>query len=744
MVPVIAFLLLVGWSLPAAADPITPAIIGALKASIGLTAATVVATVAVSLVGALASFALSALFRPGAPRAPELIRDLARPQSLPPYRFVYGRARVSGSPAPMLVKGATLCMCIILNSRPSDGFEALFFDKRGVEWEGDPYDFDGEGAVVSNAPWGGGTLGGLIGLIGTENKFWVGLGDQTSPPAELLTQFSDELLSTDGWQGRTVMWLRLNAGPNSRRAEVWPRTPPEVEVVLRGCRVWNPLDNEQDPDDESTWVWEQNRALCLLDALRRNPVRPYPLAQIHLPSFEAAIASDAATVAKLDGTEPRYTANGVVIWTDRELEDQVSPLVDAGGSRLVRIGGKLGLSEGVWIAPTVTIDDVLDEGLSFERWRPGRDLATTIAATYLAPDRDWQMAAVPPYQVPGAQAADGGPEVVRDLALPMVTSATQAQRLTKIAALRNRAQRRIRCVLPPRYLNLVAGVNVTVALPAPYAALNGIYEVVAMQPRLIPEGDDAVAASCEVELLETSEAVFAWNPATEEQAISAGEPVQAQAPALTAPTNLTLVPGQSFLTGETILPAIRVQVDAPTDSRAQVLEVEWRVGTGQWNAVAPLAYDRAEAASTISVFILPVAPGTIYEVRARWTAFGQASDWVSDSVNADAPAITLGVPTEGSAVATTTTEIEISFRLPNEPDVRGINFYRNTVDSTTGATLIAGPIYAAPNAAVGFSDGTLAPATAYFFWARTVGPFGALSAFSAAVDATTPAEEGGE
>lgn len=741
MVPVIFLLFAAFGAGPASAEPVTASIIVSLKAA-GIAAGTaaVIASTAVYLVGALASFALSALMRPGAPRAPELIRDLARPQSLPPYRCVYGRARVSGSPAPMLVKGRILCMCIILNSRPSNAFEELYFDKRAVGWSGNPLNFGaGGGATITNAPF----VGGLFDLGAGRNKFWVGLGDQTSPPADLLTEFGSELLATDGWQGRTVLWLLLNCGPNERRAEIWPRTPPEVEVVIQGCRVWDPADNAQDPDNEATWTWSPNRALCLLDALRTNPVRPYPLSQIHLPSFLAARASDAATVARLDGTESRYRADGVLIWTDRELEDQVAPLVDAGGSRLIRIGGKLGLTEGVWVAPTVTIDEVLDEGLLFERWKPGRDLATTIAATYLAPARDWQMAAVPPYRVPGAQAADGGVEVVKDLPLPFVTSPTQAQRLAKIAAFRNRSQRRIECVLPPSFLNLVAGANVTVALPEPYAVMNGTYEVVAISPRLIEEQDDAgqatarVAASCPVELLETSAAVFAWDPETEEQAVDDGEPVTPGVTPLAAPTELELVPGESFATGDTILPAIRVEVSAPADFRNQALEVEWRVGSGAWSSIAPLQYDWEAQPAFVSVAIVPVTPGVTYEVRARWAAFGQASAWVSDSVTAGAPAVSLGVPTEGSAVATGSTLIDVSFRLPNETDVRGINFYRNTVDSTGTATLIAGPIYAGPNLTVALTASGLAPATQYYFWARTVGPFGALSAYSASVTETT-------
>ncbi|WP_191085619.1 phage tail protein [Roseococcus microcysteis] len=742
MVPVmLALLVCVLWSVPVGAEPITASIIVSLKAA-GIAAGTaaVIASAAVYLVGALASFALSAIMRPGAPRAPELIRDLARPQSLPPYRYVYGRARVSGSPAPMLVRGRLLCLCIILNSRPSNAFEELYLDKRAVGWSGDPYDFTtGGGALITSEPFSS----GILGLIGAENRFWIGLGNQTSPPADLLAAFP-ELAATDGWQGRTVLWAQLNAGPNERRAEIWPRTPPEVEVVIQGCRVWDPADIAQDPDNEATWTWTPNRALCLLDALRTNPVRPYPLAQIHLPSFLAARASDAATVAKLGGTESRYRADGVLIWTDRELEDQVAPLVDAGGSRLVRIGGKLGLTEGVWIAPTVTIDEVLDEGLSFQRWKPGRDLATTVAATYLAPARDWQMAAVPPYRVPGAQAADGGPEVVRDLALPMVTSPTQAQRLAKITAFRNRAQRRLEFVVPPRFLNLVAGVNVTVSLPAPYAAMNGTYEVVSAAPRLIPEQDDAVAASMSVELLETSAAVFAWDPATEEQAVDEGEPVVATPSAIAAPTGLTLVPGETFATGETILPAIRVQVNAPTDARAQWLDAEWRVGSGGWVALPSLEYDWQGAPATTSVFIVPAEPGVTYEVRARWAALGQASAWVSGSVVAGAPSVSLSAPIDGTVGGATSNSIDVSFRLPNQPEVRGIRFYFATVGATSSATLLAGPIFAGANQVVGITATGLAPSTQYYFWARTVGPFDALSNYSDSVTTTTAADGGGE
>jgi len=169
-----------------------------------------------------------------------------------------------------------------LPTRPSDlGAPALYLDKREVTYTGDPFDFDG-------TPGGGGTGGDFGGADANANpfdghvRFWIGRGAQTAPPRQFLEDASwasggDEDLwqATDAWEGRTVIWMRLEAGPNSSRQERWPATPPLVEVEGKWSLVWDPREPSQDPDDPSTWTWS-SKGLALASAPPKSPPVPPP------------------------------------------------------------------------------------------------------------------------------------------------------------------------------------------------------------------------------------------------------------------------------------------------------------------------------------------------------------------------------------------------------------------------------------------------------------------------------------
>src|SRR5690606_19066730 len=125
-----------------------------------------------------------------------------------------------------------------------------------------------------------------------------------------------------------------------------------------------------------------------------------------------------------------------------ELEDQVEPLLAAGASRFVRIGGRLGIVPACHRASVHTVTDITDgQPLQLTRWKPGDDVYTECAARYVAPDRAYEVADAPVWVAPGAVAEDGGLPKRLDLQLDFVIDHRQAQRLAKIATLRSRMQR---------------------------------------------------------------------------------------------------------------------------------------------------------------------------------------------------------------------------------------------------------------------------------------------------------------
>lgn len=717
---------LLGMPGAAMADPvITP-----IFTAVGFSAATSVALA--NLTGSiLLSIAAQAL--QGRPSRPQLIRELQMPSSIPPHRFVYGRARVPGTWAPgWVVDGDIFYGCLILNSRPSEGNATIFLDKREVELTGDLYDLASDGATATNAPFAG------------HCRFWMGLGDQTGPPDKLiqggdfLSDMGDptgedetKFWPTDAWQGRTVLWVRLWAGDNKTRQSRWPRTPPQVEVLADWSRVWDPRDAAQDPDDPDTWGWDNNQALCLLDALMRNPIRRRRLKHVMRETWEhAADVADEDVPLQAGGTEKRYTTNGVIIWNgEREIEDQVSPLVAAGGGNLISAGGSLGYASGEYRAPIYTVSDVLSgQPFRFERLKPGRDLPRAIRAEYISPARDWQSAELQPYAVPGGEAPDGSDEGVERLPLETVTSATQAMRLQKMRAMKAGAQRRLTCELPPSAFDLLAGATVHVYLPNGSDPRNGEYEITTLHPASWLESEDGVAMRIPVEMRENSEAIYAWESSEEQEIITPGfTPIDLQLQPPQSPV-ATTGQGGAFPDGR---PGIQVDFTASPSAGIEDYAWHWRVSGGAWQMGG-----RLDADADLR-FRLEVDPDTDYDFRVRSIRGDQASAWVElADVTALPPDLDLDPPHSGSAVGGDG-QIDIDFMAPNSADFEGLQLFGADADDINQAAQLGDTALGAPNSTFHFTETGLGASQTRYYWARSAGPYGATSAFSDSVTATT-------
>lgn len=506
LILILVFLLLTPTA--AAADPLTALIASVAKWFGGL-----------SLFGkALVQLGLSALLQFAAvalASSPRNRRELSIPNSRPPKRHVWGRMSMYGSPAPWRVKGRVLVGCLILNSRPSAGGTVeVRVDKRRATLNGDPYDFSASGGAILE-------IEDFKPFSSSDDmpRVWIGRGDQTAPPAKILSEFSDVFEETDGWRGLTVMWFYANSGKNSDFAKRWRAAPPELEVVMDWSRIWDPRDTAQDPDDETTWQYSNNQALVLLDALRTNPIRRYPLSQIHLDSFVegADTADESVDLFYESSSEPRYTANGYIAWANPELGDAIQPIASAGAGSLVRIGGRIGYAAGAYRAPLLTVTDFVDSGgIDYQVLQPGRDLPAFVKASYVAPRRDWQEAELPILAVPGVEGGVGE-DAVLDMKLMFVTSPTQAMRVQKIMAMRMSAQKQLSLTLWPEAINVVAGCTIEVDFVPAFARLNGLWAVERAEPGIwLSESEEGVAMRVPITARPTAAAHYAWVPSEDE------------------------------------------------------------------------------------------------------------------------------------------------------------------------------------------------------------------------------------
>ena len=653
----------------------------------------------------------------------DLRQELQRPTSLPVYRFPYGKCWVPGTPAPVRVKGDTIYACYLLSSRPSLGPFTLFLDKREVEYTGDPYDFSGPGAVASNEPFS------------RHVNYWIGRGDQTAPPQMILSEAPEHYRATDGWQGRTVVWLRLDAGPDDSRAERWPSSPPEVMVD----GYWSLVRDPRRPNDPP--AWSANQALCVLDALRSNPLRPYDDRNLWLETFAwAADVADRPFRVKGGGTIPQFEVNGLIAFTDgSELEDQIAPLLNAGASRMIRVGGRLGILPAVHQAPVMTITDVLDDqGMTFSRYRPSSELVTEVQATYTSPERMYEDASTPLYTLAGAQDEDGGAAKLGQYDLPLITDHRQAQYVAAIMGRRTRMQRSFSGVLPGEAFDLVAGSVMRLDLPAPYALRSGIYEVEQIHPGFDPVGLEGVAMRCPTTLRETSAAIYAWDPERDEQDVVI-EDFDPTIKGVQPPGDITLTSDASTVltSGDTSIARIRMDIEPSPSATVIAYEWQYREGADLWQAGGSISADVVTDDDLVFGFAGPVEVGEAYTIQVRAIAPGAASEWVeAGPITASAGPYLAPAPTPVSAIGGSG-QIAVTFRAPNDADYRAMEIYVGTTTNSASAVLRAGPIYGAANASVTEVHTGLGAAQTRHYWARSIDRNGQKSPFSARISATT-------
>lgn len=641
----------------------------------------------------LINSAISAVFGKK-PKAQDVSAEMAADTTAPAVRFLYGKGRATGTPAGRPVKEGYIYGAWILNSRPSDlSSFTLYLDKREVALTGDAFDLTGAGATATEFPFE------------DHCTVWMSRGDHTAPPTAFTTEapyvegVRDDLWkTTDAWQGRTMIWLKLLNGGSGERQERWPSAPPLVEVDGKWSLICDPRNPAHDQDDPDTWEWTDNHALCVRDALMQNPIRQYRAGQIH-GSFDVdgPDACDETVALNSGGTEPRYTCAGTVVWTDGEVEDQLNPMMISGAADFIRIGGKLGYAAGVYRAPTETMTYLLGDSFEFPDMIPGNELVNRLRVTYLSPARGYETAELTPWDIPGALAEDGGVPAVKTLDLPFCPSATQAMRVRKITGLRLRRQESIDGgTLPPEAFNLVGGATVNIALPAPYDALDGVYEVAGIHPGLDPIGESGeVAMRMPAALVKHSATIYAWTPATDEEEVY-DEPFDSERQGVGLPGVISVTSGgdADLNTGGSIVPRFLFTF-APSEG-ASVEDYEWqfRLGGEDYETGGYIDANNTNVDGDL-FFYLPVLGITrAHDVRVRAISASGISGFreLSGAVYGLALSGVSAVPRAGGLTVTGT--------APSSTTYRGVKMYRaNVGDDFSLATSVTAIGESTPGAA---------------------------------------------
>ena len=321
-------------------------------------------------------------------------------------------------------------------------------------------------------------------------------------------------------------------------------------------------------------------------------------------------------------TEARFETNGALL-SSLEPQEIMGRLLGAMHGRAPYDGDRWRIIAGVWQPPTVTLtDDELRAGPRIATLTSRRDACNTVRGTYMGPDNNWQVADFPPIVSTTYRELDGGLDLVKDIELPLTTSASMAQRIAKIDLLKARQQ--IVATMPCRLSAWRVQVGDTVSWSSDRYGWSGkLFEVAATRFELYDDDTGAPALGVTLELRETAAEIYDWT--TDEES-----PVDV-APNTDLPNPFEVLPPTNLTVAETIYTTrdgtgVKARADlawvASLDGFAELYQPEFRQWpSGDWTKLARIA--------GLTASLNDLAP-TTYEFRvAAVNVLGVLSEYES-------------------------------------------------------------------------------------------------------------------
>lgn len=261
--------------------------------------------------------------------------------------------------------------------------------------------------------------------------------------------------ATRRYTGCAYVYLRYKLTGTTKKTESPFAQSITTRITIRGKAAWfydprldstNGGSGAHRPDDQSTWEWDddacRNPALALLFYLLgwriTNPVtseellavgKGIPAERIDLESFAVAANLCDESVSTISGTEPRYRCDGA--WSEGDSPTTVMDMLKASmNADLDDVDGKLRLT--VFHNDLATPEAEFTDGdvLGAFDWVPANALNESFNVVRGVYTDASDTALYQPVDYPQVeQASEDGIDRIDSFDLPMVQSASQAQRL---------------------------------------------------------------------------------------------------------------------------------------------------------------------------------------------------------------------------------------------------------------------------------------------------------------------------
>lgn len=471
--------------------------------------------------------------------------------------------------------------------------------------------------------------------------------------------------------------------------QVWLGGIPNISANIKGKKVFDPRT--------SLTAYSANAALCLRDYLTDST---YGLglstSEIDDTAFTAAanICDEQVQVLPASPTvyENRYESNGV-LYSSASPNDNIGKLLSSMGGLVAYSGGCIIPYAAGYRIPTVTLTDTDFVGpISVITKTSSRDRVNAVKGVFVSEKSEWQPTDFPPQISPTYYAQDNSIRYWRDVVLPMTTSSSAAQRISRIELQRARQEITLTGRFRLDAMQIRAGDTVMVTLEK-FGWTSKVFEV--LDWHFASDGSPP-QLGIEMTLRETASSVYDWNVSDEIEVDQTPTTTLPNPFSITAPTNLTLLADgttQLMQVDGTLLPRIRVSWSAPNEEFVQsggTIGIEYKEGT----STTYLNWATVPGDQFIDYISSDVKVGISYDVRIyAQSYFKVSSTYVMDSVTVfagttppDAPSASYISGQNGEPVAQGAIPmyaIGVSITAPSSSDVTRVEVKIVTTNSSS-------------------------------------------------------------
>lgn len=415
------------------------------------------------------------------PKAPKAIGSQSSTQSaqdlkqavkstIAPERIALGAVQSSGVIFFEESKNPHYYAGYILASHACEGLESLWVDNQRVY-------VDSDGDATSTPFYDGST-------VFLQASFRNGAADQARDPiiTDNAADFAKTYDTNFRQRGLTTFVIKARHGAADHQ-DIWGTSSflPQVQARFKGALVYDPRNPFHDLNDNSTWAWTDNAALC----------------SAYYLTFPWASRPRFAQPSSMDWTRIGHAADICDRWRSladgtRERDFTVNKVVQSTENPVTVIQGLMAsmnavpvIYQGKWFPkpfdakqePIGTLHDGLVVGnLSLRTERPGHEVINSARANFVSPERAYTPQETPAYIDTVALAADGGIPREASLPLPFTEGNERAQRLTRMAVKENRLGRALTCEVDIECRPWRVGEVICVDLEA-LPEMNGTYRI---------------------------------------------------------------------------------------------------------------------------------------------------------------------------------------------------------------------------------------------------------------------------